>query len=238
MIIFALDTGMRRGEMLWLRWNDIEARSGWIRVRGETAKSGRTRWVPIGTTRLQAVLDFLRMDASGHAKPDDAPVFSNAVGEPIRFFRTAWEMAVLRANGIELMWGKENQRRTLTPACREAFKRLDLRWHDLRHEYASRLVERGVPLSQVRDLLGHASITTTERYDNQTQEALFEAAKRLETRESFKNLSRSPTQAAASDETESSDDDAKAQQGLKKEGGVSDGDRTRNIRSHSPALYR
>jgi site-specific recombinase XerD len=36
-----------------------------------------------------------------------------------------------------------------------------------RHEYASRLGERGVPLAQVRDLLGYASIRTTERYDNQ-----------------------------------------------------------------------
>jgi integrase len=48
----------------------------------------------------------------------------------------------------------------------------DVDWHDLRHEYASRLVERGVPLAQVRDLLGHASITTTERYDNQKLENL------------------------------------------------------------------
>jgi site-specific recombinase XerC len=40
------------------------------------------------------------------------------------------------------------------------------------HEYASRLIERGVPLAQVRDLLGRASITTTERYDNQMLEAL------------------------------------------------------------------
>ena len=73
-----------------------------------------------------------------------------------------------------------------------AAKVTDLRWHDLRHEYASRLVERSVPLSQVRDLLGHASIVTTERYDNQRQAVLLEAAKRLETGESFKNLSSSP----------------------------------------------
>ena len=50
----------------------------------------------------------------------------------------------------------------------------------MRHEYASRLVERGVPLAQVRDLLGHASITTTERYDNQKLENLQAAAARLE----------------------------------------------------------
>jgi len=46
-------------------------------------------------------------------------------------------------------------------------------------------VERGVPLAQVRDLLGHASITTTERYDNQTIEALQAAAKRLEEGKTF-----------------------------------------------------
>jgi DNA-binding MarR family transcriptional regulator len=58
-------------------------------------------------------------------------------------------------------------------------------WHDLRHEYASRLVERGVPLAQVRDLLGHASILTTERYDNQRLEALQAAVERLEGGKTF-----------------------------------------------------
>jgi len=45
------------------------------------------------------------------------------------------------------------------------------------------LVERGVPLSQVRDLLGHASIVTTERYDNQSDAAFFGSAKLLDTGE-------------------------------------------------------
>ena len=74
---------------------------------------------------------------------------------------------------------------------------MDLRWHDLRHEYASRLVEKGVPLSQVRDLLGHASIVTTERYDNQKPEALMAAARLLETGETFNNPSSSDTDAAS-----------------------------------------
>ena len=62
---------------------------------------------------------------------------------------------------------------------------INLHWHDLRHEYASRLVERGVPLAQVRDLLGHASILTTERYDNQKLEALQAAVGRLESGKTF-----------------------------------------------------
>ena len=62
---------------------------------------------------------------------------------------------------------------------------INLRWHDLRHEYASGLVEHGVPLAQVRDLVGHASITTTERYDNQTVANLQIAAARLERGQTF-----------------------------------------------------
>ena len=63
-------------------------------------------------------------------------------------FRTAWDNTRTRA-GLENLW-----------------------FHDLRSEYASRLVEHRVPLSQVRDLLGHASITTTERYDRQRLDSL------------------------------------------------------------------
>ena len=47
-------------------------------------------------------------------------------------------------------------------------------------QYASRLVESGIPLAQVHDLLGHASITTTERYDNQKLENLQAAVLKLE----------------------------------------------------------
>ena len=71
------------------------------------------------------------------------------------------------------------------------------RTDDLRHEYASRLVEHGIPLSQLRDLLGHASIVAAERYDNQKLEALMAAAKRLEAGATFKNLSTLETQSGA-----------------------------------------
>jgi hypothetical protein len=73
----------------------------------------------------------------------------------------------------------------LTCECQQRFRDINLHWHDLRHEYASRLVERGVPLAEVRDPLGHASILTTERYDNRRLEALHAAVLRLEGGKTF-----------------------------------------------------
>ena len=184
LIITALDTGMRRGEMLALQWSDIDLDQGLITLRGVTTKSGLTRRVPIGTLRLRSVLEWLQLDAAGEKKPGQEPVFSNEVGEPISSFRTAWVLTVLKAHDITPHWSKTSYTE-LEESSAEAFRRIDLRWHDLRHEYASRLVERNVPLAQVRDLLGHASITTTERYDNQTLESLQVAAQRLERGQTF-----------------------------------------------------
>ncbi len=164
MIIAALDTGMRRGT---------------------TTKSKKTRVVPISTLRLEAVLKWLRIDAAGDEKPPETPVFSDETGEPIRNFRKTFVLTVLRAHGVTPHWRKEGGWKHLTRECQAQFQSIDLHWHDLRHEYASRLVERHVPLAQVRDLLGHASIITTERYDNQTLESLQHAAARLEDDKTF-----------------------------------------------------
>ena len=68
MIIAALDTGMRRGEMLALRFGDIDWTRRMITLRGATTKSRRTRLVPIGTARLLAVLEWLRLDSDRRAQ--------------------------------------------------------------------------------------------------------------------------------------------------------------------------
>ena len=185
MIITALDTGTRRGEMLALRRHDIDSKRQLIVLRGKTTKSQKTHEVPIATQRLKAVLEWLRLDGDGRPQPDDAAVFSYETGKPVKNFRTAWLIAVLKGHGIEPYWRKTGNYKQLTEECQEALEAIDLHWHDLRHEYDSRLVERGVPLAQVRDLFGHASITTTERYDNQRLEALKAAAGRLESGKQF-----------------------------------------------------
>jgi len=87
---------------------------------------------------------------------DDRLVFLRKDGETVKSFRTAWERARTKAG---------------LPA---------VRFHDLRSEYASRLVECGVPLSQVRDLLGHCRIVVTERYDRVRLDSLKAAVARLD----------------------------------------------------------
>lgn len=81
MIIAALDTGMRRGEMLALRFGDIDWARQLITLRGPTTKGRRTRVIPIGPARLRAVLERLRLDGGGGKKADHVPVFSNEAGD-------------------------------------------------------------------------------------------------------------------------------------------------------------
>ena len=116
-------------------------------------------------TRLRAVVEWLLTDAAGNRRSDTAPLFAKAGDVSLKSFPTAWE---------------NTRRRAKLP---------DVWFHDLRSGYASRLVEHGVPLSQVRDLLGHASILTTERYDRQSLDSLKQAVKRLDDGQTFKNLS-------------------------------------------------
>jgi Phage integrase family len=170
--------------MLELRFGDIDWGRKLIVLRGVTTKSRKTHPVPIATTRLHAVLKWLQLDAAGQEKPAEALVFSDESGEGVGRFRTAWVTAVLKSHDVKPEW-KACGWTALTPECAEQFRRINLHWHNLRHEYASRLVEKGVPLAQVRDLLGHASITTTERYDNQKLENLQAAAAKLESGKSF-----------------------------------------------------
>lgn len=81
--------------------------------------------------------------------------------------QTAWETLRLLAYGIERKPGQEgaiwNQ---------EQLRRIDLRWHDLRHEGACRLLADGVDIRIIQLMLGHASIRQTQRYLNVIDEEL------------------------------------------------------------------
>ena len=192
LIILALDTGVRAGEMLAIRIKDADVDQNEITLRGQTTKSGKTRVVPISTQRLRAVIDWFRTDKKGQTRPGHAPLISNRVGGEIGRFRTAWEGTVLRAHGHVPKKGRplrDPKSNNLTAEARKVFGGINLHWHDLRHEYACRLAERGVPITKIQYLLGHASVVTTERYIHHTLAELSKAAAVLESGGVFDPLS-------------------------------------------------
>ena len=135
MVICSLKTGLRRGELFDLEWQDINFDSKVLTVRAEHAKSSKTRHVPLSQTALKTLKNWKKQADLNHAR-----VFPAADGERLTTVKTAWNN-LLNAASIT-----------------------DFRWHDMRHDFASQLVMKGVPLNTVRELCGHADINTTLRY--------------------------------------------------------------------------
>jgi integrase len=148
LIVAALESGCRRGELLSLRWRDIlvDARGGFqtISLRAENTKTDTARRVPI-SPRLRAVLEMRGTGPDGKPLGPDAFVFGDESGRRVGEFKMAW-YGTLRRAGIR-----------------------DLTFHDLRHEFGSRLIEAGVSLLTVSHLYGHKSIATTARYLNASE---------------------------------------------------------------------
>ena len=129
----ALYTGMRRGEVLKLRWQHVDFEEREIIV--VESKSGKARTLPINSFLFHLLYGLRLQDGKSEF------VFVNhETGKPFVDIKRAF-------NG----------------ACKRAEIK-DLRFHDIRHSFASRLARNGVDLNTVKELMGHASITTTQRY--------------------------------------------------------------------------
>lgn len=142
-IRFALHTGMRQGEILNLQWQEVDfGRSTLIVMQ---SKNGTRRSLPLNTT----VYDLLAVKQAATGAPR-GPVFRTPRGQhlQVRFLVREFCDARDRA-GIP-----------------------DFRFHDLRHTFATRLVQRGVDLYKVQRLLGHKTGTMTQRYAHHSPESL------------------------------------------------------------------
>ena len=160
---------MRKGEILNLQWRDVSLARSEITVRAEHAKDRELRRFPI-SPRLRAVLELIRLDPKERPHPPEYHVFGNLVGEKVGDFKKGWQTAVLRAHGHEPVWEKPTHK--LAPASQAEYHRIDLHFHDLRHEAGSRLLQRGMPLHGVQLMLGHADAKTTSVYLNASLQEL------------------------------------------------------------------
>ena len=149
MVLLSLNTGMRQGELFALAWSAVDLERKTITVLASHSKGNTTRVIPLNSEAL-AVLQTI--------KPELATglVFKSPVTGG-------------RFNNVKKAWAEVTKTAKLP----------GLRWHDLRHDFASQLVMRGAPLFTVQKLLGHANPRMTQRYAKLAPGALADAVNLL-----------------------------------------------------------
>jgi len=145
-------------------------------ILAERTKTETGRVIPI-SARLAGILELAKTDPTGEDfKPEDF-VFGDSVSREVTDVKKAWEACLLKAHRHAPKWTQNN---LLTPESREAFRAIDLTFHDLRHEARSGLLEAGWPLHNVPHMLGRANIAQTSTYLNATRVGLQDAMRRLD----------------------------------------------------------
>lgn len=143
LVLLAMETGARRGELFSLRWKDVDLDASTLTIHAAVSKSGKVRHIPLSQRAREALRGWRSDHAANKGLVFPSPVTSNRLDN----ITSAWEKLLERTQ-IE-----------------------DFRFHDLRHDFASRLVMRGVNLYTVKELLGHGTIQMTERYSHLAPDA-------------------------------------------------------------------
>ncbi|MGB7947072.1 MAG: tyrosine recombinase XerC, partial [Candidatus Binatia bacterium] len=135
-------TGIRAAELVGLNWSDVDFQLGIVRVVG---KGSKERIVPIGEVALQSLRDY---------------------GQEVR---QEWKLPSTGANAVFLnrRGGRITTRsvaRIVEKHLREAGITVKMGPHGLRHTFATHLLNSGADLRVIQEMLGHASLSTTQRY--------------------------------------------------------------------------
>ncbi|MEX0334256.1 tyrosine-type recombinase/integrase [Vibrio tubiashii] len=134
LVLTAMNTGLRRGELLQLVWSDINLEQRYLSVASKNSKSKKTRIVPLNDSVYSALMQWRSQNLN------KTFVFPSHVDAPLSDIKKPW-LRLLNKAQIS-----------------------DFKFHDLRHHFASKLVMAGVDLNTVRELLGHSDLKMTLRY--------------------------------------------------------------------------
>lgn len=146
-VILDLHTGLSQEEILKLQWTQIDFKRATLTTKRKKTERRDlpTRTIPLNMTALEVLKRRYRMRAI-----TSFFVFFNTVGQKI---------------------DASKLKRAFKEAVKEA-EIADFTFHDLRHTFATRLVQKGVDLYKVSKLLGHKDIATTQRYAHHYPESL------------------------------------------------------------------
>lgn len=145
-------SGIRIGELVSLDREDINLSDGLIKVKG---KGGKERIVPIGLKAIEAMKRYIEGTVHGSqftAHDERFPLFLN------RSWKRITERSVRR---IVLKYSMESLKQTVKP-------------HTLRHSFATHLLDAGADLRAIQELLGHKSLSTTQKYTHLGMDKLME----------------------------------------------------------------
>ncbi|MEW6049947.1 MAG: tyrosine-type recombinase/integrase [Candidatus Zixiibacteriota bacterium] len=148
MVALLYVTGLRREELAGVRLSDIDLSRGLITTIG---KGNKQRVVPVGDNTLSDLKRYLEeRERFAHMRASSAPhLFLNKAGQGVSV-RTVDRLVkqFARSHGMEF-----------TP-------------HTLRHSFATHLLENGADLLLIKEILGHASLSTTQKYTHVTAESM------------------------------------------------------------------
>jgi integrase len=152
-IQLGLHTGMRKGEILGLTWERVDLEQGMVYLTDKDQKNGKHGGIPLNAEAREALRR--RREACDQYCPQTSWVFANRKGERIAEIKNGFKTACKKA-GIE-----------------------DFHPHDLRHTCAAWLVQSGVDIRTVCELLRHSSIQVTMRYAHLSSKNVRDAVERL-----------------------------------------------------------
>lgn len=158
MILLSLFTGARKGSVRGLKWRDINFVTKEIIFQAESSKTAKTNVVPM-TDKLSVVLSLWKKQNN----------ISNSIVDGNRYVFTGRDGVTPLDASCPRCWKK-----LLEDAKIESF-----RWHDLRHTFATLLVQKGVDIETLKTLMGHANINTTAIYLHSTNKHMHNSVKHL-----------------------------------------------------------
>lgn len=161
-VTFAYYTGCRRGEIVSLRWPQVDLLERVVRLEPGTTKSREGRMIPLAGELYETLA--MQRGIRDRKHPDCPWVFFDAIGQPVRDFRAAWERACRTAG----LW--EGDDRTGKPTKL---------FHDLRRTGVRNLIRAGVPERIAMMISGHKTRSVFDRYNIVSEADLRDAARRV-----------------------------------------------------------